>query len=88
MSLPCYHCKHFSYWTASPGYSENTPGSDATAHCGKSVWDYESVDGFHKIKDPAIPHWYPSNRQYLTIREALDTGLTCPHFLLEPSDAS
>lgn len=73
---PCYHCRYFDFDAGSPGYSEMTPGDDASARCGKRMWHYQHVDGFERVVGRKT---FP-----LTIREALDTGLTCPHFEEQP----
>lgn len=69
---PCYHCEFFDFSAGSPGYSEMTPGSDASATCYKNHWVYDTIDGFATN--------FRKNATHLTIREALDTGLTCPDF--------
>lgn len=39
--LYCVDCKHFYFSSGSPGYSEYTPGSDASLGCTKQKWEYE-----------------------------------------------
>lgn len=43
----CVMCKHFQFDSASPGYSEMTPGSDAEMRCAKRVWEFS----FHNDGD-------------------------------------
>jgi hypothetical protein len=40
----CYFCEHFTLSTASPSYSDYTPGSDFEMWCDKSVWKFDSYD--------------------------------------------
>lgn len=35
----CLGCKHFSFISAEPGYSEFTPGGEADLLCAKAVWE-------------------------------------------------
>jgi hypothetical protein len=37
----CWFCDHFDFTPSSPGYSEWTPGSDASISCGKGVWEFD-----------------------------------------------
>ena len=34
----CHQCQHFLFETGSPGYSEMTPGYDASLYCAKDHW--------------------------------------------------
>lgn len=34
----CVLCEHFRYEEGDPGYSEYTPGSNASMGCGKGYW--------------------------------------------------
>jgi len=34
----CLWCKHFDFYMGSPGYSEYTPGEDASFECAKNHW--------------------------------------------------
>lgn len=47
----CLDCKHFYFDPGSPGYSEQTPGSDMSLGCYKDHWsgrDCYSQDDFRK----------------------------------------
>lgn len=35
----CIMCKHWSFMSGSPGYSEYTPGTDWDMGCGKKIWN-------------------------------------------------
>ena len=35
----CLDCKHFHFDSGSPGYSEETPGSNMRIGCNLSVWN-------------------------------------------------
>lgn len=34
----CLDCEFWKWYTADPGYSSLTPGSDASMYCGKGHW--------------------------------------------------
>ena len=34
----CLECKHWYWYSANPGYSELTPGDDASMGCNKNRW--------------------------------------------------
>lgn len=41
----CWSCKHFSFSTGDSGYSEYTPGYDASMRCAKDVWNFSFTNG-------------------------------------------
>ena len=43
-SRTCLECKHWEWYAADPGYSEMTPGSDASMYCIKSYWSLKMYD--------------------------------------------
>ena len=45
----CLDCKHISYSSGSPGYSEYTPGWDAELSCIEGVWTYDAFND--ELKD-------------------------------------
>jgi len=44
MTPICLFCNHFYYSPATPGYSEMTPGSDASMGCYKNLVDFDLWD--------------------------------------------
>ena len=40
----CLECAHMSYQAAEPGWSEYTPGWDATIDCMKNHWAYDAFN--------------------------------------------
>lgn len=53
MEKLCVFCKHWNFYGGSQGYSEMTPGSDASMSCRKNHWDRDVLwdigeDGFRK----------------------------------------
>ena len=40
----CYACKHFHFDPGMPGYSEVTPGYEASMRCEKKVWSLTDMD--------------------------------------------
>lgn len=44
MDRICLECKNFWYSEASRGYSEMTPGCDATMDCALGKWDWDKFD--------------------------------------------
>lgn len=48
MNKTCFDCKHMTYSSASPSYSEWTPGFEGDMYCLKSHWQY---DAFNDGKD-------------------------------------
>ena len=66
----CVFCKHWSFSGGEPGYSEMTPGSDASMYCDKNMWgrkfrlwDISGAEDFRKI---------------------IKTAETCQHYELPP----
>lgn len=52
----CVFCKHWSFYGGSPGYSEMTPGSDASMDCTKGhygrgfdLMDISGEEGFRAL---------------------------------------
>jgi len=39
----CWWCKHFTYYSGSPEYSEYTPGCDIELLCAKNHWKFNSI---------------------------------------------
>lgn len=37
----CWLCRHFYFDGGSPGYSDLTPGSNASFECDKGVWEID-----------------------------------------------
>lgn len=37
----CLGCKFFKFENAYPGYSDATPGGEASIECYKRVWDFD-----------------------------------------------
>ena len=37
----CVDCKFFRFYPGCTGYSECTPGWDATLECSKGIWKYD-----------------------------------------------
>jgi hypothetical protein len=48
----CWFCKYFNFTASSPGYSEWTPGNEASIDCDKDVWQMdlneETEDSFRE----------------------------------------
>jgi hypothetical protein len=65
----CLLCVHCDYSGGSYGYSEMTPGSDASLFCEKGVMRHA------KRRNLFMEAW---SRQQL--REALTTAEDCPHY--------
>ena len=40
----CLDCKELCYSTGGPGYSEVTPGWDASLSCNKNYWVYDAFN--------------------------------------------
>ena len=40
----CWLCEHIRFSNGSPGYSEQTPGSDFWLECGKGYWEFDNHD--------------------------------------------
>lgn len=53
----CLGCVAFTVLTASPGYSELTPGTDWSMVCGERVWTFDAyedgVDRFRALLETA-----------------------------------
>lgn len=45
----CWSCKHFHFSSGGSGYSEYTPGYEATMSCSENVWDFSFCDGGSQI---------------------------------------
>lgn len=47
----CVDCAHWRYSSGSPGYSEWTPGSDASMSCDKQYWKWDQeIDEERDVK--------------------------------------
>jgi hypothetical protein len=42
--LTCIFCRHYKFFPGDLGYSEYTPGYDATMYCGEGKWEMESYE--------------------------------------------
>jgi hypothetical protein len=40
----CIDCKHFYMFSAEPGYSDMTPGTDMSIGCSKDKWRFRPMD--------------------------------------------
>lgn len=70
----CLLCQHCHYDSLSPGYSELTPGSDASLRCDKSAMKH--ANGRNLFEEAF-------SRQQL--REALATAETCDYYEPDPT---
>lgn len=48
-NLVCLFCKYFYFDGGSPGYSEYTPGCNASMCCNKGHWDMWNLLDYHRI---------------------------------------
>jgi len=60
----CLCCLHLYFSGGSPGYSEYTPGWDASLGCIEGGWDFEEMSArtLHETmmsKAQSCPHWAP-----------------------------
>jgi hypothetical protein len=58
----CVWCRYFSVDMGEPGYSEVTPGVDASVMCLRNHWSMEWYDGNgkyrkHILKAETCPDW-------------------------------
>jgi hypothetical protein len=42
--LTCLFCRNYVFFTGDRGYSEYTPGYDATMYCSAGKWEMESYE--------------------------------------------
>lgn len=67
----CFGCKHFNFSQSDPGYSEYTPGSDASLVCLKNVWD--------------ISLWRDTEKSLYD--KIVKMAATCPHYTFDEERA-
>jgi len=67
----CVICRSFYFDGGSPGYSELTPGSDASMSCSAGMWDKKAGCGYFDLTHIG------SAKEY---RELIRQAATCPLF--------
>ena len=65
--LLCIYCKHWHFYGGSQGYSDMTPGADASMECRKSQYKGSGWSTVHDMHEDDF-------------RELLEKAQTCKHF--------
>ena len=69
----CVFCKNWDFNGGDPGYSELTPGYDASMRCAKRMWD-------HPAGKRKTPFYLYQISNAASFREIIRTAETCPYY--------